>query len=301
MTLADDHVRRLILQAEGSVYLHQGCTDMDELDRLFRRLVENIRAGYPEYLSRPFEVAELYQTLIPYRLNRRELGIETNQEYELLLMRLLAGERGYVSADAALQEMMRSELASAHPDTASFRGFTTARAALTVEAVRRLEQGGAPDEAASEHAASKPAAEETLRFEPRASGRSAGSSRSEMAPAAAGGVGTATPAFAPRPVPPAPPPRPQAPRAPSPPPRPSAAPMAASPLERAMTSASRPGGRAGADSCRYCAGSLPEGRDVTFCPHCGQNLKIQHCPACSTELEVGWQFCTTCGRNVGGA
>ena len=71
-----------------------------------------------------------------------------------------------------------------------------------------------------------------------------------------------------------------------------------------MTSASRPGGHAAQtnpNSCRYCSGSLPEGRDVTFCPHCGQNLKIQHCPACSTELEMGWKFCTTCGRNVGAA
>ena len=50
--------------------------------------------------------------------------------------------------------------------------------------------------------------------------------------------------------------------------------------------------------CRYCAGALPEGRRLTFCPHCGQNLTVQHCPACNTELEVGWKFCTTCGRGV---
>jgi hypothetical protein len=56
---------------------------------------------------------------------------------------------------------------------------------------------------------------------------------------------------------------------------------------------------AGAGNCRYCSGSLPAGRSITFCPHCGQNLTIQHCPACSTELEVGWKFCTTCGRNIG--
>lgn len=53
-------------------------------------------------------------------------------------------------------------------------------------------------------------------------------------------------------------------------------------------------------SCRYCSGALPEGRRIVFCPHCGQNLTIQHCPACSTELEMGWKFCTTCGRAVGG-
>lgn len=279
---------------------------MDELDRLFRRLVENIRAGYPEYLSRPFEVSELYQTLIPYRLNRRELGIETNQEYELLLLRLLAGERGYVSADAALQDAMRKELASKNPDTASFRGFTTARAALAVEAVRRLEPADAmPDESESLYApVPSPAGDASRRFESRSSGPSGAVGRGDMPAPASASVGTATPAFAPRPVPPAPPPRPAAPRAPSPAPRPPAPPMAASPLERAMTSASRPGGHAAhasPSSCRYCSNALPEGRDITFCPHCGQNLKIQHCPACSTELEVGWKFCTTCGRNVGAA
>ena len=52
----------------------------------------------------------------------------------------------------------------------------------------------------------------------------------------------------------------------------------------------------GGGSCQYCSGVLPEGRRISFCPHCGQNLTIIHCPACSTELEVGWRFCTTCGR-----
>jgi predicted amidophosphoribosyltransferase len=53
---------------------------------------------------------------------------------------------------------------------------------------------------------------------------------------------------------------------------------------------------AGGGSCQYCGGALPEGRRISFCPHCGQNLTIIHCPACSTELEAGWRFCTTCGR-----
>jgi predicted amidophosphoribosyltransferase len=61
------------------------------------------------------------------------------------------------------------------------------------------------------------------------------------------------------------------------------------------TTAEALGGR-----CRYCSGTLPTGRRLTFCPHCGQNLTVQHCPACNTELEVGWKFCTTCGRGVSG-
>ncbi len=48
--------------------------------------------------------------------------------------------------------------------------------------------------------------------------------------------------------------------------------------------------------CRYCGGRLPEGRRLTFCPHCGLDLTKRQCPACSTELEANWRFCVTCGR-----
>jgi hypothetical protein len=50
--------------------------------------------------------------------------------------------------------------------------------------------------------------------------------------------------------------------------------------------------------CRYCHGVLPDGREITYCPHCGQDLTVHHCPACSSELQVGWKFCVTCGRSV---
>lgn len=82
----------------------------------------------------------------------------------------------------------------------------------------------------------------------------------------------------------------------------SATPLSLAPSS--MTSAYRPdasspdGGEATPAepvTCRYCAGSLPR-RPVTFCPHCGVDLTRQQCPACSTELEVGWKFCVTCGR-----
>ena len=68
---------------------------MDELDRLYRRLVQNIRGAAPDLLTRPFEVSQLHQELVPYRTNRRELGFDSNEEYELALMQLLGGLRGY--------------------------------------------------------------------------------------------------------------------------------------------------------------------------------------------------------------
>src|SRR5581483_1778193 len=88
-------------------------------------------------------VAELYQNLIPYRHNRRELGIETNQDYELALCRLLSGERGYLVVDEALAESMRRELATSNPNTAIFREFAASRVSLPPDAERRWEEMGA--------------------------------------------------------------------------------------------------------------------------------------------------------------
>lgn len=62
------------------------------------------------------------------------------------------------------------------------------------------------------------------------------------------------------------------------------APVAAAPAARAGT------------RCRYCDHRLPEGRKVTFCPHCGLDLTKRQCAACSTELAVEWKHCVTCGR-----
>jgi hypothetical protein len=48
--------------------------------------------------------------------------------------------------------------------------------------------------------------------------------------------------------------------------------------------------------CHFCGGRLPTARDTRFCPHCGLDLTMRQCPACSTELERQWRYCVTCGR-----
>src|SRR5947209_2079379 len=111
---------------------------MDDLDRLFQRLVHNIRNGHAEYLSVPFTVQELYDTLVPYRHYRRDLGIETNQDYEAAVTRLLAGEKGYVRADKAMQDRLKQELDSPHADVGAFRDFADARISLAPEALQKL-------------------------------------------------------------------------------------------------------------------------------------------------------------------
>jgi predicted amidophosphoribosyltransferase len=54
-------------------------------------------------------------------------------------------------------------------------------------------------------------------------------------------------------------------------------------------------------ACLYCGGSLPTGRTVNFCPHCGQSQTQILCPECRSEVEPGWRHCVNCGAAVGEA
>src|SRR5581483_9309090 len=96
---------------------------MDSLDRMFRHLVRTVRVKYPQYLSQPFGVAELYQTILPYRLHRRELALESNDDYELTLTELLAGARDYLIVDEGMRNALRLELESKNADPAAFKRF----------------------------------------------------------------------------------------------------------------------------------------------------------------------------------
>ena len=55
---------------------------------------------------------------------------------------------------------------------------------------------------------------------------------------------------------------------------------------------------AAAARCSYCGGSLPAGRAVHFCPHCGQSQLLGQCPRCKAEVEYGWRHCVSCGTGL---
>jgi double zinc ribbon protein len=194
---------------------------MDDLDRLFRRLVLNIRAEHPAYLTNAFPVAELYQSIVPYRNNRSDLEIEVHQDYEMAVTRLLAGERGYVTGDTAMQQALSRAVAAPNTVAFTYRNYAASLIELSPEAVQQLT--------------------ESLK---------------------SAGVRSPTPTVSP-----------------------VAPPRAVAPT---TIIASGP--------CMFCGGALPDGRPITFCPHCGQNVTVALCPACSAELEVGWSFCPVCGR-----
>src|SRR2546423_14966146 len=104
---------------------------MDALDRTFRHLLQTVQARYPAYLTQPSEVAELHQNILPYRHHRRELGLETNEDYELAMLQLLSGAGGYLTVDDRMADTLTKELASPNPDPAAFRQFASVAVSLS--------------------------------------------------------------------------------------------------------------------------------------------------------------------------
>jgi hypothetical protein len=188
-------------------------------------------------------------------------------------MRLASGERGYLRVEPTVADAFRRALAAPEPDAAVLRDHALAPVALT--------NGGAvPPQAAPPTATAtyevpapviSPMPSPVAGVVPPAEAASGGWP-SYDAPS----LDPAWPSAAAA-EPPAPPPPPAEPA-------------------RATAPETPPGPTAIGGPCRYCGQALPEGRPVTYCPHCGQNVTVRHCPACSTELEVGWRYCITCGR-----
>ena len=251
---------------------------MDDVERMYRHLVRTIRGSSPQLLTQPFQVADLYATILPYRLHRRDLGLETNQDYEMAMLEMLSGARGYLVVEDRMRDVLGASLKSPNPDPQLIREFASSRVSLSPEGLRQYD----PDALAAATAASPtaPAGVPAADAAP-APARAAAASRAAPAPS------TARPA---RGV--SSPDAPTAPRSGSA--SPSAPSAATRRLSRPITVA--PTG----ESCPHCKGDLPAGRQINFCPHCGQDLTIEHCPACGSELEHGWKFCVTCGRAAAG-
>ena len=272
---------------------------MDDVERMYRHLVRTIRATAPQLLTQPFQVADLYATILPYRLHRRELGLETNQDYEMAMLELLSGGRGYLVVENRMREVLGDSLKSANPDPQLIREFASSRVALAPEALRQVEPDAVTASSAATSAAVAPTAPTGIPIAETAStapmrGSRGGSGAGARAGAVPSGSGSAS--------------REQAGGMPRE--------QAGGALrEQAGGTSARAGGSSASapatgarrasrtitisptgDNCPHCRGELPAGRQISFCPHCGQDLTVQHCPACGSELELDWKFCVTCGR-----
>lgn len=128
---------------------------MDALDRMFHTLVRVARERYPAFLTGSFTVADIHQQILPYRHHRRELGLETNQEYELILMELLTGARGYLDVDERLRDELGKELLSPSPEPSRVRDYADASVSINPAALSAiaLPVAGAPREGASSRTA----------------------------------------------------------------------------------------------------------------------------------------------------
>jgi len=267
---------------------------MDDVDRMYRHLVRTIRATSPQLLTQPFQVGDLYTTILPYRLHRRELGVETNQDYEMAMLELLSGARGYLAVDDRMRSELGAALQSPNPDPSIIRNFAQSRVALGQEMLALLEERSAGAPAPQESAPPiKEADTAPMRRTAPAGGAATSTAPTGAPSSSAAASGEKVPLLAPM----------------TGATRENAgvssttAPRASGSMASA-TSAAAPARRAArpitvsptGEQCPHCKGELPAGREIVFCPHCGQDLTVLHCPACGSELEHGWKFCVTCGR-----
>lgn len=109
------------------------------LERLFRQIVLNLAAKDPGGLRRALSLAEVRDGVVPYRANRRSLGIETSEDYEMALLRLYAGEAGLArTAPAEAQAELAGELSRHHPDLGVLEQHETTTIRLDPAAVERI-------------------------------------------------------------------------------------------------------------------------------------------------------------------
>ena len=65
---------------------------MTDLERFFRQLVANLAASDPARLHHPIPLEDIQESIVPYRSNRRALHLDSSEDYEMVLLRLCAGE-----------------------------------------------------------------------------------------------------------------------------------------------------------------------------------------------------------------
>lgn len=244
------------------------------LERFHRALIEEIQTQRPEYLTGPFTVAEIYQNLVPYGSHRDRIGVEMNGDYEDALIRLLAGEGGYLVLDseAALQAL-QAEVQSSNPNTGMYRDFAAADVRLNPEYLdlsagamdhlpdseQELQEEDpvamtslAPSASSPGELGIVPPGAEIFSDGESASGQDAGAGSDEES----------------------------------------------SEQHPLASEFGEPAPGADAVQCRWCSEALPVRSPMNFCPFCGRDQNLIPCGSCGSELEPGWHFCALCGAST---
>jgi hypothetical protein len=129
-----------------------------DLERLFRQLVRNLAGTDPARLHQPLALADVYQSIVPYRSNRRSLQLESSEDYELVLLRLAAGEGSFVRTEPEeARKKLAAEVASTNPDLTLLRRIENVFLILRSEPLAYA-LGPGPDPAAPPLVDARPAA-----------------------------------------------------------------------------------------------------------------------------------------------
>lgn len=212
----------------------------------------------------PIAVSALLTKVFPYRMARRTLGIDVSEDYEALVLRLLAEDESLARVepvDAA--DMAKATITSRLPDLDVLQLLRSATVTITPQAMARLD-GVLP----------MPAPRDEPHDAPSPTTDAGGDAkviplRVEREPMAA--------------APPAPPPEPAVPDGPPP---------------AFLTTVSfSPPAEA---RCWSCTESLPTDRAAKFCPYCGADQRQRACPACGAKAERTWKHCPDCGSALHG-
>lgn len=208
-------------------------------------------------------VGGLLDRTLPYKQARRLLAIEASEDYEALVLRLVAEEAGLVVTDPGeAAEMARSTLAAKVPDLEALRLLRSATIRFSDDAVSRLEgvrplpgASAAPPDALAEPEAATPVADD----DPQDRVIPIRARASEPA------VSTATPP-------------------------PSTEDAGPPPDFLTGVAFTPPTG-----SCWSCGSVLPGGRTVNFCVECGADQRQPQCASCGATVERHWKHCPECG------
>jgi hypothetical protein len=250
---------------------------VSDVERLFRHIVIALHEADPARLREPLMLHELMGRVLPYKVARRALGVDSSEDFELLVLRLAGGEGGFVQTEPEpVQVRFAEEAVSVNPNLDVLREFRDARLRLGDDAAAWILAGHSSDELFAPPP--EPAAPAPL-------------------PAPEPSVPAPPPTLAAAPsVPPSAPPPTAAPAPPAPRPAPVVPPAAARPP---IAPAAAPAAPVLRTRCDSCGGRLPSGRVAHFCPQCGQSQEPAACPHCSEEVASGWRFCIACGGELG--
>jgi hypothetical protein len=292
-------------------------SDLSLTDRFFTTLVDEIRQNEPAYLHSTFTVAEIYQSLVPYRTHRDQIGVEMNGDYEDALLRLLAGEGEYLEMESdTARERIRLELRSSNPNTGLYREYAAVGVRVNREKAQEVtgptsdQKADLPSQADAQE--ELPVSDEEL---DELVGRTLGAAARETGEALQ--LGDLLGEDEDEPARPKKEGSTQA-RVDDPAPEPETTAVTANHSSQALSRAETPTTpeveeRArpsvleipddiqmdeAPSHCPECTHSLPDRDSLCFCPYCGINVFVLPCKECDEILERGWNFCIACGTGV---